>query len=221
MKYSENLYTSLCVLFSIFIVLGNIIYQKFVHLHVPFVHTFEISVGTILYPLTFLITDLIAEFFGKHKANYCVKMALLINIMVVGIIYFMDYLPATSWSKIDDLTFHNMFGVYYIAFGSSIVACYLSQTIDIKLYSTIRKLTKERFLWLRNIVSTSASLFIDTVVVIAIMSFFKIVPLDNMLSLIASSYSWKLFFTIFSSPIFCIIVFLLRKYYFHKKSYAL
>jgi uncharacterized PurR-regulated membrane protein YhhQ (DUF165 family) len=53
-------------------------------------------VGAITYPLTFLLTDLIAEFYGKNKANFCVKLALTINIMVAILIAIMDSLTATE-----------------------------------------------------------------------------------------------------------------------------
>ena len=50
------------------------VYQKFVSLQFPF-YKFELSVGAILYPLTFLVTDLIVESYGKEKAQFCVKLA--------------------------------------------------------------------------------------------------------------------------------------------------
>ncbi len=95
----------------------------------------------LLYPLTFLITDLITEFYGKERAQFCIRFAMVINILVAIIIAFMDYLPATEWSKINDETFHKVFGYYGVAFIGSILACYTSQAIDVRLYLLIRDLT--------------------------------------------------------------------------------
>ena len=203
MSNSEKIYTSLCILFVSLIMLGNLIYQKFVSLQLP-LYKFELSVGVILYPLTFLITDLITEFYGKEKAQFCIKSAIFINILVVIIIAFMDYLPATEWSKIDDKTFHGVFGYYGVAFIGSIVACYISQAIDVRLYLLIRNLTKGRYLWLRSNGSTCISLFIDTTIVIGVMTIFGIFSSDYIWTLIINSYSWKLFFTICSTPLFYI-----------------
>ena len=75
MTKAEKVYTGLCGLFSILIVLSNLTYQKFVALPILPFHTFEISVGAILYPLTFLLTDLMTEFYSKERANFCVKFA--------------------------------------------------------------------------------------------------------------------------------------------------
>lgn len=201
MTIVDKIYTSLCVLFCSLIILGNLTYQKFVALQLP-LYTFELSVGAILYPLTFLVTDLITEFYGKERANFCVRLALIMNFLIASMVAFMDYLPATSWSKIDNSIFHQVFGFYSVAFIGSIIACYISQAIDILLYLWIRELTQGKYLWLRNNGSTAISLFIDTFTVISFMTLFDILPREQMWLLIGNSYSWKLFFTICSTPLF-------------------
>jgi uncharacterized integral membrane protein (TIGR00697 family) len=208
---ADKIYTTLCVLFAVLIVMGNLVYQKFVFLPIFPFHTFELSVGAILYPLTFLLTDLITEFYGKNKANYCVKLAIIMNIMVALIIMFMDKLSATEWSKIDNFTFHKVFGFYSVAFIGSIIACYIAQLIDITIYLWIRKLTHGKWLWLRNNGSTAISLFVDTSIVIGIMTVFGILPVNQMLMLIVNSYTFKIFFTICSTPLFYLSVMGIRK----------
>ncbi len=206
MTRDESIYTSLCVLFSVLIVMGNLIYQKFVYLPLLPFHTFELSVGAILYPLTFLLTDLITEFYSKEKANFCVKLGISMNILVACIIAGMDQLEATDWSKIDNILFHKVFGLYSIAFIGSILACYTAQTVDIMLYVWIRKITKGKWLWARNNGSTAVSLFIDTFIVITFMTLFHILPLERMWPLIMNSYCFKLFFSICSTPLFYLLV---------------
>lgn len=212
MTSTEKIYTSFCVLFSVLIVVGNLIYQKFVSLPILSFYSFELSVGAILYPLTFLIMDLIVEFYGKEKAQFCIRLAVIINIIVAIIIVNMDYLKTTSWSKIDQATFHRVFGLYTVAFLGSVIACYISQSIDILLYLWIRKITKGKYLWLRNNGSTAISLFIDTSTVITFMTIFNVLPKEQMWTLIVNSYSFKLFFTIFSIPLFYLCVSLLKRF---------
>ena len=206
MTRDESIYTNLCVLFSVLIVMGNLIYQKFVSLPILPFHTFELSVGAILYPLTFLLTDLITEFYGKEKANFCVKLGISMNIFVACMIAGMDQLEATDWSKIDNVLFHKVFGLYSIAFIGSILACYTAQTVDIMLYVWIRKITKGKWLWARNNGSTAVSLFVDTFIVITFMTLFHIFPLERMWPLIMNSYFFKLFFSICSTPLFYLLV---------------
>lgn len=202
MNRYHKIYTGLCVMFCTLIVLGNLTYQKFVSLSVPRVHTFELSVGAILYPLTFLMSDLIAEFYGKERATFCVRFALVMNAMVALILMLMNALPATSWSKIDDATFQHMFGFYSVAFLGSMIACYIAQKVDIFLYLLIKEKTQGKYLWLRNNVSTACSLLVDTCVVITILTVFNVLPSNQWQNLIMNSYSWKLFFTMMSTPLF-------------------
>ncbi len=211
MSNVEKIYTGLCTLFSVLIIVGNLTYQKFIVLPILPFHTFELSVGAMIYPLTFMITDLIAEFYGKEKARFCVQFAIAMNVFAALIIMSMDMLPATKWSNIDDPTFHKVFGLYSVAFIGSMIACYTAQALDIKLYLWIRKLTKGNWLWLRNNGSTAISLFVDTFIVISFMTFFGALPVEQMWLLILNSYSFKLFFTICSTPLFYVCVGLMRK----------
>lgn len=206
----DKLYLTLCVLFTTLMLLGNLTYQKFVALPLLPFYTFQLSVGVILYPLTFLITDLMVEFYGKEKARFCVRLALLMNTMIALIVTGMDHLPAVPWSQIDNVTFHRVFGVYGIVFMGSIIACYLSQTLDIFLYAWLKKLTQHRHLWVRNAGSTAVSLFLDTVVLISFITAFGLFPKEHMWSLIMDSYAWKLFFTICGVPVFYGCVSLIR-----------
>jgi uncharacterized integral membrane protein (TIGR00697 family) len=183
-----------------------LIYQKFVILSIFDFHVFELSVGVILYPFTFLLTDLIAEFYGKEKASFCVKLAICMNILSVLIIYSMDNLEATKWSKVNNETFHKIFGHCGYAIIGSILACYISQLVDISLYLWIRKITKGRYLWMRNNFSTSISLFIDTSIVISFLTFFGILSADHFWTLISNSYSYKMCVTILSTPLFYLCV---------------
>ena len=185
----------LCTFFTVLIIVGNLIYQKFVYLNIFNFYILELSIGAIFYPLTFLLTDLIAEFYGKERANFCVKLAIIFNIIVVLIISLMDKLEATNWSNVDNITFHKVFGSYHISFLASTFACYIAQLVDINIY-----------LWIRNNFSTAISLFIDTFIVIGIMSLFNIFPFDQLGQLVLNSYSFKLFFTVFSTPIFYLAV---------------
>ena len=106
------------------------------------------------------------------------------NILVALIIIFIDHLTTTSWSKIDHATFNSVFGLFGVAFGGSILACYVAQRLDIVIYSWLRRLTKDRFLWIRSNGSTALSLLVDTSIVISFLVVFKILPAEHMSALI-------------------------------------
>jgi queuosine precursor transporter len=210
MKTEDKIYSVLCVLFSVLIVVGNLIYQKFVFLPIFTFYSFELSAGAVLYPITFFIMDLIAEFYGKERASFCVKVAISMNIVVALVIILMSSMEATEWSKIDNMTFNKVFGQYSIAFLGSILAFYIAQTTDIWIYLRIRKLTKGKLIWLRNNVSTALSLLIDTTIVIIFMTFFGVLPAGYMWILIFNSYLFKLFFIICCTPLFYLCIYAIR-----------
>ena len=206
----EKIFVFLCAFFAVLIIVGNLTYQKFVYLNFFYIHHFEISAAVIFYPITFLITDLITEFYSKEKANFCVKTGIIMNIIVALSIIGLDSMKATEWSHVDNGTFHLVFGLYSVAFIGSMIACYISQRIDILLYLWIKKRTSEKMLWLRNTGSTAVSLFIDTSIVIMFLSISGAVPIEKMLPLIINSYSFKLLFTICSTPIFLACVWIIK-----------
>ncbi|KJV56261.1 conserved hypothetical integral membrane family protein [Orientia chuto str. Dubai] len=207
----NKLYIALCVLFSVLAVTNNMVYQKFVYLHFFGLYVFELSVGAILYPISFLITDIIAEFYGKNSAKYCIKLAIVMNIFVAIIIKIFSLLNATSWSKINNDIFDQMFGMYNIAFVGSVLASYISQIIDVKIYLGLKSLTKGKYLLIRNNVSTAISLFVDTCVVIGFLYIFKILPIQTVYNLIFNSYLFKLLFSVLSTPLFYLVVTVLAK----------
>jgi uncharacterized integral membrane protein (TIGR00697 family) len=210
MSNTDKIFTIFCSLFSLLTVTGNLTYRKFVHLDLP-LHNFELSVGVLLYPLAFLITGLISEFYGKERAKFCINLGLGMNIISATIVSFMDILPATSWSEINDQIFHEVFGFYGVCFAASIIACYISQSIDIRIYLFVKALTNGKYIWLRNYSSTTISLFIDTFVVIATLVSFDLLPREQMWNVTMNSYGFKMFFTICATPIFYTAIFIVRK----------
>lgn len=211
MNIRDKIYVFLCASFVAIVITGNLTYQKFVYLPILNIYNFELSVGAIFYPLTFLITDLITEFYGKPHARFCVKLAVSISILITLMLAFMQMLEATPWSKIDNDTFKHVFGGFSIAFFCSLSANFVAQFIDINLYQAIRKFTGVRYLWLRNIVSTSISLLFDTSIVISMLAIFNILPSSQIPSLILNSYMFKLFFTICAVPLFYAAFYSIKK----------
>jgi queuosine precursor transporter len=213
----DKMYIVLCALFSILIVICNLTYQKFVYLPVLPFHTFELSVGAILYPFMFMLTDLIAEFYDKKRAKFCVRLAIAMNIVAALIVTGMDLLQATTWSKIDNVIFHKVFGLYGLGFIAIIFACYIAQIIDVTLYLWIKKLTKDKWLWLRNNGSTAISLFVDTFTAISCLTILGIFPKEQIWIIMLNSYSYKIFITICNTPLFYLLVGIIKKFIVPKK----
>lgn len=210
MTVTEKIYVFLCAFFAVLVVTGNLISQKFISLSIGNFYTFELSAGSTIYPLTFLITDLLSEFYGKERAGFCVKLAISLNITIACIVLIIANCKATEWSRLSNVEFNKAFGFYSVIFISSIIANYISQSVDIIIYLWIRKVTKGKYLWLRNNVSTATSLFIDTCTVVSLIYLMGAIPEGQYTNLIINSYLFKLFFTISSTPAFYASVYIIR-----------
>ena len=114
---AQRIYLALGALFITSLVVSNLIFQKFFYWDFFGIYTFEISVGLLPYPITFLITDIISEVYGKQKANQVVTGGILASLFSLMIIFVADFVPATAWSPIGDSLFTTVFGATGIAFS--------------------------------------------------------------------------------------------------------
>lgn len=215
-ELAKKIYLYLGGLFITSLVVSNLIFQKFFYWR-PFELTvfgnqlFELSVGILPYPITFLITDLISEIYGKKKANQVVTAGIFASFFSMGILRMANVVPALSNSPVDDATFQTVFALSPVAVLASMMAYLGAQFVDIRLYHFWKKLTKGRMLWLRNNFSTFSSQFIDTFSVISLLSLFGVLEWDLFWGLVLSGFLFKVFVAALDTPLLYLFVFLFRK----------
>lgn len=192
-------------------VVSNLIFQKFFYWDFFGLYRFEISVGVLPYPITFLITDSISEIYGKKKANQVVTIGIFASVFSLLIILVANAVPATSWSPVGDEVFNNVFGATTIAVAASMMAYLLAQYVDIYVYHFWKKLTKGKYLWLRNNFSTFSSQFVDTFAVVFLLSVFGELEWDLFGGLLLSGFLFKALIALFDTPLLYLVVFLFRK----------
>ena len=206
-----QVYLVLAALFIASLVAGNLIFQKFFYWDFFGIYTFEISVGILPYPVTFLITDIISEIFGKKKANQVVISGLFATVFVLGIVLLADLVPATSWSPVKDATFHNVFGLTGVAVSASMTAYLLAQLIDIRIYHFWKNYTNGKHLWLRNNASTMTSQFVDTSAVLLLLCFFKAIQWEMFWPLLWSGFFFKVLIAAIDTPFLYLFVGIIKK----------
>ena len=213
---AQRIYMLLGALFITSLVVSNLIFQKFFYWH-PFnieifgANLFEISVGILPYPITFLITDLISEIYGKKNANQVVITGIFASIFSLLIILIADSVPAIANSPVDDVLFTKVFGQSAIAVFASMTAYLFAQFIDIQIYHFWKRLTKGKHLWLRNNFSTWFSQFIDTFSILMLLCFFEVLPWESFSGLLISGFLFKVLVAALDTPFLYIGVHLFRK----------
>ena len=218
---AQRIYMLLGALFITSLVVSNLIFQKFFYWH-PFnieifgTKLFEISVGILPYPITFLITDLISEIYGKKKANQVVVTGIFASFFSLLIVYVSNSVPATSWSPVDDNMFSTVFGNTAVAVFASMMAYLLAQFIDIQIYHFWKRLTKGKHLWLRNNFSTFLSQFVDTLTILLLLCSFEIIAWERFSGLLVAGFLFKILIAALDTPFLYLGVYLFRNR-FHLK----
>lgn len=216
-KLAFQIYLFLGALFITSLVVSNLIFQKFFYWY-PFgdvtvfgARLFEISVGLLPYPITFLITDLISEVYGKKKANQVVTTGIFASLFSMTIILTANATEAASFSRLDNITFSLVFGLSPVAVLASMMAYLFAQFIDIRIYHFWKKVTNGKHLWIRNNFSTITSQFIDTVTVISLLCFFKVLEWSMFTGLVVSGFIFKVIIALLDTPFMYAFTFLFRK----------
>ena len=213
---AQIIYLVLAALFVASLVTSNLVFQKFFYWY-PFGlkvlgnPLFELSVGILPYPLTFLITDLISEIYGKKRANQVVITGIFASFFSMGILLLANAVPAIENSPVDDNTFNQVFALSPIAVLASMIAYLLAQLVDIRIYHFWKKLTNGKMLWLRNNFSTFTSQLIDTVLVIGLLSIFGVLQWNLFWGLVISGFLFKILVAAFDTPLLYLFVGIFRK----------
>ena len=215
-ELAKKIYLYLAGLFITSLVVSNLIFQKFFYWR-PFEisifgnQLFELSVGILPYPITFLITDLISEIYGKKKANEVVVAGIFASFFSMGILLIANWVPALDNSPIDDTTFNQVFALSPVAVFASMIAYLLAQLVDIQIYHFWKDLTQGRMLWLRNNFSTFSSQLIDTVLVIGLLSIFGVLDWSLFWGLVLSGFLFKILVAFLDTPLLYLFVGLFRR----------
>ncbi|MHA7863677.1 queuosine precursor transporter [Flagellimonas marinaquae] len=216
-KLAFSIYLYLGALFITSLVVSNLIFQKFFS-WAPFGEVtvfgaplFELSVGILPYPITFLITDLISEIYGQKKANQVVTAGIFASFFSMAIILVANYSMAIPSSPVDDTTFTTVFGLSPLGVLASMLAYLGAQYIDITIYHFWKRLTNGRMLWLRNNFSTFSSQFIDTFTVVGLLCIFGVLPWDKFYGLLISGFIFKVMIAVLDTPLLYFFVYLMRK----------
>ncbi len=197
-RRADSIYTVLAACFAVILVLTNIIGTKLFYLFPEGGPAWfnggervTLTAGIITYPLTFWLTDIVSELWGRRKANLMVWIGFGTSLLMLGILQLAVSLhPSGDWmlpnttivpldaGLIDLLevtparimqaayatTFHNP----RLLLFASMLAYLVAQLFDVRLYHFWWRITGGRHMWIRNNGSTIISQLVDTIIVIGI-----------------------------------------------------
>ena len=208
--FQERFYMILTAIFIASLVTCNLIFQKFFTWPSLGIPNFALSVGIIAYPVTFIVTDLISELYGKRRANQVVLSGFFASVFTVVLVYVAMAVPTADISPLDNVTFEKVFGLSGPAFFGSMLAYLTAQFIDIRIFHFWKRLTEGKYLWLRNNASTMCSQLVDTSVILVILCSAGVIPWESFYSLLWMGWMFKVFVALIDTPIIYFCLWLLK-----------
>jgi len=205
---------------------------------------FQLAIGVLPYPVTFLATDLVSELYGKKRASFLVWTGFGLNVFLLAVCGLGAYLGSAPFDA------HGAFYAQaYVAMGgaeagalpppgafygqvwtlmwgataASMVAYLVAQLCDVHLFHFWKDLTQGRHLWLRNNGSTIVSQLVDTVCVLTITFWSQISSGQKsvtwLIALILGTYAFKLLVALIDTPLFYLGTYLLKPIVGEAESY--
>lgn len=216
MKKTDRNLTLLCMIFGVSLVISNVVTAKLIDIPINlFGNHIQLPGAALCYAITFLITDVIGEIWGKKEANRCVKFGFVCQVFATLLIVFTQFLPAVDRNM--QASYEALLGQNWIFVIGSLVAYLASQTWDVYIFHKVRDKmiarnpnnVKNRWIW--NNLSTMTSQIIDTVLFIGIafgIGFRWIFIPEMHMTLIAmciGQYVLKALLALLDTPIFYIL----------------
>ena len=204
-------YIGIFIYSALAIIAGNIQVLK----TVDFFYSPEpVALGTILFASTFLCTDILSEYFGKEKARMNILIGFFAFLfMTILMIITIGFKPSSQDWVQDSLS--NVFTPMTRFFIASMIAYLISQYFDVWFFNYIKKYTSQKYLWLRNNLSTVASSLVDNTI-FSIFAWILLNPepasLYNVIMIyILGTYLLRILIAILDTPFIYVAKFFIKK----------
>jgi len=208
---AERLYYLLGALFIAALITCNLIANKFLTVDLGF-YSFTLSAGVLPYPITFLITDILSELYGRKRTTHVVLSGLVASIFVLFILWLGAQFPATGNSPISDVQYNEVFQKAPKVIGASMLAYIVAQLIDVRLFHFWKKITGGKKLWIRNNFSTMLSQLVDTILVVIVL-FIGTEPWCTLGEYIRDGWLFKVMAAAFDTAIIYAFMWWARRYF--------
>lgn len=155
--------------------------------------------GALLFPITYILGDVLTEIFGFRAARRAILTALVLQIAAALVFWFVTVLPAApGWEMQDAYT--SVVGFVPRIVLASVVAFAIGETLNAYVLVRIKEFTRERHLWARLIGSTVVGEFVDTLAFCTI-AFYGVITGADFLNYVITGYVYKTLLEVLMLPI--------------------
>ncbi len=166
----QRIYIWLTALASACLIISDVVGIKLFSIPLPFpifgIKAIDHTCGMLAFPVTFLLTDLINEYYGARGARRVTYISLTMGLFVFVIMNIALAMPRLDAPfNVSEDAFQTVFGSSRIMYIASLVAYLIGQLCDITIFGVLKRMTGGRAIWLRATGSTVFSQMIDSFVV--------------------------------------------------------
>lgn len=157
-----------------------------------------VPAGAIAFPISFAVTDIVNEVWGKDIAKHVVNIGFISSILFTAFIVISVYLPAAPFWELQSEYAAVLSSVPRVAVGG-LAAFLVSQNTDVYIYHKLKEIHGDKHLWIRNNVSTMTSQLLDSAIFITI-AFYGTMPLSSMVTMIFTQWIVKAVLAAIDTP---------------------
>lgn len=184
--------------------------------------SFDLTVGTLTWPIVFIMTDIINEYYGVKGIRFLSYIAAALIAFAFLVFYLAIHTSPASWwvpsqakHGVPDMqaAYAQILGQGMVIIVASLTAFMIGQVTDASIFKRIKKVTGEKNIWMRATLSTLVSQLIDTIVVLYIylylslgFSFAKVTAIGIV------NYTYKFLIAILMTPVIYLVHNLIEKY---------
>ena len=153
-------------LYVVFAALSQIMASKIASFDLGFAR-FDAPAAVLVFAVTFLLTDIVNEKFGQRQVHLMILITFVTQVAMVVFLWTAGWLPPASfWTHQD--AWETLLGVVPRITVASWITFMASENLDAWLFALVRRWTKGRHLWARNVFSTIPSLTVDTLLFVTL-----------------------------------------------------
>ncbi|WCM41531.1 queuosine precursor transporter [Flavobacterium sp. CBA20B-1] len=174
---------------------------------------FILSVGILPWPIVFVVTDLINEYFGKEGVKKLTYLTTGLISYTFCMVFLAIQIPTSNVSAVSFSAFQEVFGQGLWIIIASIIAFVCSQLIDAALFVFFKKRTGSKMIWLRSTGSTVISQLFDSFIVTGIAFWLTgKLSFQDYVNMAATGYSFKLLLAVGLTPLIYLGHYLIKNF---------
>lgn len=208
-KLNDNEGYSKCFLIILSISIATVLISNIASIKIISIGKIVLPSSALLFPITYILGDVIAEVYGLKKAKLIIVMGFCCNALMVLYFQFAIVLPSVSTWQLQD-SFQAILSTTPRMFIASLGAYLVGSLSNAYVMQLIKKKTNGKYLWIRTIGSTIVGELFDTLI-FASVAFWGVITVSDLITMIICQFCWKVSYEIISTPITYVVINKIKK----------